>query len=92
VSENAALLILGIVIVADFTFLAFFLALRFPRPGLCECGHNRCFHDGARRHCHELKILTQGAWTTCPCVCFVPVKERSGDTELEQLRKITGVR
>jgi hypothetical protein len=57
------------------------------KPGVCECGHLRSSHVGGSKRC---KINLE---YRCACDIYIPATPEVGpDLEVEQLRKMTGLK
>lgn len=56
------------------------------KPGLCECSHYRCAHIIGFKQC---TAAVDGA--SCACEVYIP-KNSNVDEELDQLRKMSGVK
>jgi len=44
------------------------------QPGICQCGHARCFHINGKKGCNAWfppSDTGEEEWCQCSCVCYV---------------------
>lgn len=57
------------------------------KPGKCECTHNRSSHENGTGKC----VVRTAEYAQCACQIYI-ADVNGRDPELEQLRKIAGVK
>ena len=75
------------------------------KPGICECDHNRCYHEKGVGRCHvnmdhtHKKEDLQGIHWRCACEIYIRKSDSGGDNppeipddpEVVELKKIAGL-